>query len=258
MLSHQKNLTVKLADSPTEIEAAQRLRYSVFVKEMGADASAENHARGIEQDKFDTYFDHLLLIDTSIADPETNVVGVYRLVSDEMARAANGFYSSGEYDLAAIEAGGRRSVELGRSCIAKSYRGGIALQMLWDGLADYVRSRRIEVLFGVASFHGTDPAPLAQALSFLHHNYLAPAELRATALPDCGVDMDIIAPDRIDRLAAVGQLPQLIKSYLRLGGFVGQGAYVDHNFNTLDVFIVMDTTRLAEKYAKRYSRDHAK
>lgn len=254
MLIEQGRWIVKLAETPAEIAAAQRLRYRVFVQEMGARATPEEHASAMECDKFDPYFDHLLLVDTHNDNPKTNVVGAYRLLTSDMAKAAQGFYSAGEYDLSAIESTGRRTLELGRSCIDREFRGGGALQLLWDGLADYVTTRHIDVLFGVASFHGTDPAPIAQALSFLHHNYLAPAELLATAHPKDSVAMDILPPEDIDRPTAVKQLPQLIKSYLRLGGRVGRGAYIDHKFNTIDVFIVMETAMLSEKYAKRYNR----
>jgi putative hemolysin len=254
VLNDQAHLVVKLAECQAEIEAAQRLRYRVFVEEMGAAAGDQSRNLGLEQDRFDPFFDHLLLIDNRIEEPEHNVVGVYRLLTDQKAQAGIGFYGADEYDLSPILNSGKRSVELGRSCIDRAYRGGAALQMLWDGVADYVMARNIEVLFGVASFHGTDPAPVAQALSFLHHIHLAPPELRAKAKPDHALDMAIVSRDQVHRPTAVKQLPQLIKSYLRLGGWVGQDAYIDHDFNTIDVCIVMDTSKLSDKYAARYLR----
>ena len=98
-------------------------------------------------------------------------------------RAAGQFYSEDEYDLAPLHRSGRSLLELGRSCIAKPYRGGPGIYHLWQGLADYVATHGIEILFGVASFHGTDPAPLAAPLSLLHHRYLAPPEMRVRARP---------------------------------------------------------------------------
>lgn len=247
-------LYLKLAEGEDEIRAAQRLRYRVFVEEMGADTDAEGHREKLERDRFDPFFDHLLLIDRTIADPMENVVGVYRLLRGEVAIGGCGFYSAGEYDLARIERCGRPSVELGRSCIARDYRGGAALPLLWQGLADYVLSRRIEILFGVASFHGRDPRAFAQALSFLHHNHLAPEDLRVTARPDHGHTMNLMSAEDVDRPTALKQLPSLIKAYLRLGGFVGDGAYIDHGFNTVDVCVVMDTARMSEKHRAQYGR----
>ena len=46
--------------------------------------------------------------------------------------------------------------------------------------------------------------------------------------------------------------PALIKAYLRLGGVVGDGAYVDHAFNTTDVCLVLDTAKMNERQRRIY------
>ena len=124
----------------------------------------EERAARREWDEFDPYFDHLILksLDPAIADPLDRVVGVYRLMRGDVAAAGVGFYGAGEYDLAADRRVGAAVVELGRSCVARGHRGGPAMHLLWNGLAGYVLEREIELLFGVASFHGTDPAPLGR------------------------------------------------------------------------------------------------
>lgn len=243
---------VKLADTDDERAGAQRLRYRVFVEEMGAQASEEERAARREWDDFDPWFDHLILVslDPAIADPLDRVVGVYRLMRGEAARAGPGFYGAGEYDLAPIAESGRPCVELGRSCVAREHRGGPAMHLLWNGLAEYVLDRGIELLFGVASFHGTDPAPLAEALSFLHHEHLAPPDLRARAHPAHYLDMNLMPRGAVDHLRALQVIPPLIKAYLRLGGFVGDGAFVDRAFNTIDVCVIMDTGRMTERYVQ--------
>src|SRR5690606_8066176 len=104
--------------------------------------------------------------------------GVYRLMTSQTAQAFGRFYCDGEYDLAPLRASGRRLLELGRSCVHRDYRGGSGMFLLWNGLADYVLERGIDVMFGVASFHGTDVGPLALPLSWLHHHHLAPPDLR--------------------------------------------------------------------------------
>ena len=121
------------------------------------------------------------------------------------------------------------------------------MYVLWNGLADYVRTHDIEILFGTASFHGTDLDSLAPSLSLLHHRHLAPEELRVRALPQHFTEMNRIAYDDLDRRAAMLAVPALIKGYLRLGGFVGEGAYVDKVFNTTDVCLVMDTQGLSHR-----------
>ncbi len=247
------NLTVRLAESETDRAAAARLRYAVFVEELGGDGALVDHDGRFERDRFDPYFDHILLVDAR-RDARTldHVVGVYRVMRADQADAAGQFYSEDEYDLGVLRQSGRRLLELGRSCLHPEYRGGPALFQLWTGLADYVARHTIEVLFGVASFHGTDVLRLAEPLTLLHTHHLAPPELRVRAVEDHFQPMTLADPDRIDRVAAMRQVPSLIKSYLKLGGFVGEGAYIDRPFNTTDVCLVMDTARLTETARSRF------
>lgn len=242
---------VKLAETQEELEAAQRLRYRVFVQELGSDGTLVDHERGLEADRFDPFFDHLIL--TCDSRPG-EVVGVYRLLRDDQAAKAGQFYSEDEYDLSVLKSSGRRLMELGRSCLDPEFRGGTAMYHLWNSLARYVSDHKIEILFGVASLHGTDSENLAQPLSLLHHRHLAPMPLRVRAQSRHFQRMDIIAEDQLDRRAAMLQVPALIKAYLRLGGFVGEGAFVDHVFNTTDVCLIMDTNRLKEKQKSIYSK----
>lgn len=248
---------VKLADQAAEVEAAQRLRYRVFVSEMGAEVPPEDHALRIERDRFDPYFDHLLLIDREVEDRRDSVVGVYRLMRGAAAKSGIGFYGASEYDLTKLERLGRETVELGRSCVDSAHRGGAAMHLLWNGLSQYVLSRGIEVMFGVASFHGQDPDALAEPLSYLHHNHLAPEDIRVKTLAPHYVDMDRLPSDSVKRASAMRMTPPLIKAYLRLGGFVGDGAFIDHSFNTVDVCLLMDTSRMTERYRDYYTRSHA-
>lgn len=251
---------LKLAETEAEIAGAQRLRYRVFVEEMGAVARPEERAARREWDAFDPFFDHLVLLDldAAIADPLDRVVGAYRLMRDTVARAGPGFYGAAEYDLAPILQVGRPSVELGRSCVAAEHRGGPAMHLLWNGLADYVLTRGIEILFGVASFRGTDPGPLAEALSYLHHLHLAPPDLRVRAWPGNFVAMDRLPAAAIDPALALQAIPPLIKAYLRVGGWVGEGACLDRGFNTIDVCVVMDTARMTERYRRFYQRNRGR
>lgn len=243
------SFTVKLAETEDDLRAAQRLRYDVFVRELGGGGDMVDHVAGLERDKFDPYFDHMLAID----DLTGEVVGVYRLLPGERAAELGQFYSEDEYDLTVLKQSGRKLLELGRSCLHPDYRGGTAMYHLWNGLAAYVNEREIEVLFGVASFHGTDVQALAQPLSMLHHNHLAPPDLRVRAQPDVFESMNLVSPENLDRRAAMVQVPALIKAYLRLGGFVGEGAFIDHAFNTTDVCLILDTARMNERQKRIYS-----
>jgi putative hemolysin len=258
MPAEESPYSVRLATSPQDVTAAQRLRYQVFVAELGGDGPLVDHAAGLERDAFDPFFDHLVLVDRRI-DPETlsHVIGAYRVLPCDRREAAGRFYSEGEYDLGPLLASGRRLLELGRSCVHAEHRGGTAMFHLWNGLADYVLNREIEILFGVASFHGTDPDALAEPLSYLHHHHLAPPQMRVRALPPHRQEMDLIPRDRLDRKAAMAATPALIKAYLRLGGFVGDGAWIDHEFNTTDVCLVMDTGQMSARHRDFYVRKKA-
>lgn len=242
------SFSVKLASSQAELEAAQRLRYEVFIAELGGCGDMVDHKNQLEKDRFDPYFDHLVLTDTSC----DMVVGVYRLMRQDQAERAGGFYSASEYDLSPLISSGRKILELGRSCLHKDYRGGMAMFHLWNGLASYVRQHDIDVLFGVASFHGTDTAALAEPLSLLHHRHLAPKELRVRAQPSAYQPMNLMPESQLNRPVAMKQIPSLIKAYLKLGGFVGDGAFVDRAFNTTDVCLILDTAQMNERQARFY------
>ncbi|MEO9652951.1 MAG: GNAT family N-acyltransferase [Roseobacter sp.] len=240
--------TVTLASTPDELEAAQRLRYDVFVKELGGGGSLVDHEKQLEIDRFDPFFDHLILKDRA----RRQIVGVYRVMRRDQAKAAGGFYSASEYDLDQLLNSGRSVLELGRSCLHPDYRGGMAMYHLWSGLAAYIDEHQIEVLFGVASFHGTDPHSLAAPLSLLHQRHLAPPDLRVRARAEAFQPMDLVDAKLLDQRAAMTQVPSLIKAYLRLGGFVGEGAFIDHDFNTTDVCLILDTARMNQKQARLY------
>jgi putative hemolysin len=246
---------LRLATSDEDLTAAQRLRYEVFVAELGGDGPLVDHAARLERDAFDPFFDHLVLVDLR-RDPAglDHVIGAYRVLPGDRRAAAGQFYSESEYDLTPLLASGRRLLELGRSCVHADHRGGTAMFHLWNGLADYVLERGIEVLFGVASFHGTDVPALAQPLSWLYHHHLAPPEMRVTARLPHRQEMNLIPVDRLDRKAAMSATPALIKAYLRLGGFLGDGAFIDHAFNTTDVCLVMDTGQMSARHREFYIR----
>lgn len=232
--------SVRLAASDQDLRAAQRLRYDVFVDELGSDGPMVDHKARLEIDAFDDVYDHMLLFDDR--NPSDTAIGAYRLLTDEGRSKVGQFYCEDEYDLSAILATGRPVLELGRSCLAKAYRGGIAMMALWQGLAAYIAERHIELLVGVASFHGTDLSALKQPLSYLHHHHLAPFDMRPRST--IFEPMDCVAQGQIDRRAAVAQIPALIKAYLRLGGCVGEGAFVDHAFNTVDVCVLLDIEQM--------------
>jgi len=247
-------LEVRLARSAADVEAAQALRYRVFYDEMNAKPSPEMAASRRDFDSFDDVADHLLVIDHALGAGAESVVGTYRLIGREAAAKHGGFYTADEYDIAKIVAWPGPILELGRSCTDARYRNRPTMQLLWKGIAAYVFHHGIELMFGCASLPGNDVDVLAPALSYLHHNHLAPEELRPRALPERFTDMNRLPPDAYDAKRVLAGLPPLIKGYLRLGGFVGQGAVIDPQFNTTDVCVIVKTGQVKESYYRHYAR----
>ncbi|MEI4470573.1 GNAT family N-acetyltransferase [Frigidibacter sp. MR17.24] len=246
-------LQARIAATEADLRGAERLRYRVFVEELGGGGALVDPVGRYERDEFDPVCDHLVLVDPA-RDPagHDHVIAAYRLLPSDRAEAFGRFYCDAEYDLAPLRASGRRLLELGRSCVDADHRGGAAMFLLWNALADYVLDRRIEVMFGVASFHGTDVEALRRPLAWLHHHHLAPEPLRVRSR--AFQPMDLVAKDDLDRRQAMLEMPALIKAYLRLGGFVGEGAFVDRPFNTTDVCLLMDTEAMSAKHKGFYTR----
>lgn len=247
-------LEVRLAANEEEIVAAQALRYRVFYDEMGAKPTSEMAARQSDFDDFDSVCDHLLVLDHDRGKGGKAVVGTYRLIRRTVGEAHGRFYTAGEYDISKILDKGGNFMELGRSCVDKDYRTGSTMQIMWAGIAHYVWNHGIDLMFGCASLPGTDPAALATQLSYLHHFHLAPEEIRPRALDDLYVDMNLVGQDELNPRRSLASLPPLVKGYLRLGGFVGDGAVIDHQFNTTDVCVMVKTELVTAKYVKHYDR----
>lgn len=246
-----RRLTVRLAEDADDLAAVQRLRWQVFHAERGATPAL---GLGTDRDRYDAICDHLLVIDEDAA-PGERVVGTYRLLRESVAKGSFGFYSAGEFDLSNLgrdrEAG--ELLELGRSCVLAPYRTSATISLLWRGIGDYIARHRIALMFGCASFGGTDPEPHAAALSYLYHNHLAAPEQRPRVLDGAGIALERLPQGAYDERRALLSLPPLIKGYLRAGARCGDGAFVDRDFNTIDVCVVMPVGDIAGRYAARFS-----
>jgi putative hemolysin len=257
-------LEVRLAATRKDIKRAQKLRYKVFYRDGHALADAATMLARRDKDAFDKVCDHLLVIDHAAINPmkarlrrKPPVVGTYRLLSQEQAAEHGGFYTENEFDVAGLieRHPGLRFLELGRSCVLPKYRNKRTVELLWHGVWSYVRQNNFDVMIGCASLEGTDPDRLALPLSFLHHFAGAPESWRATALPHRRVDMNRMAKDAIDPKTALRELPPLIKGYLRLGAFVGDGAVTDHQFGTTDIMIILPVSAISSRYIEHFGAD---
>ena len=257
------SLEVRLATKKSEIRRAQRLRYKVFYEEMAAIPSALAMFQRRDVDVYDGLCDHLLVIDHAAVKarpfrkPRPKVVGTYRLLRAERAEGGAGFYSAGEYEIGPLldRHPEKRFLELGRSCVLKSYRNKRTVELLWHGIWSYVLHHRIDAMIGCASLDGTDPDRLSLPLSFLHHHARAPESWRARAVPERHIRMDRLALEAVDPKAALAALPPLVKGYLRLGARFGDGAVIDRQFGTTDVLVVLPVSAISARHIRHFGAE---
>ena len=257
------NLELKLAQDPYEIEAAQKLRYRVFYEEMGANPSPQVKRLRLDHDEFDDGADHLLVTDLRLRNNLSGggrhpVIGTYRLLQRAHLDPSQSFYTANEFDISKILSFPGKILELGRSCVDINYRNRVTLQLLWQGIAAYVFSHKIDLMFGCASFPGTQPETHQAALAYLRSQHQAPQIIRPSALPKKYIDMASKHEAIGDEVIKINNLPPLIKGYIRVGGQVGDGAVIDSQFNTTDVCVVVKTESLPTRYRRHYQRSFSK
>jgi L-ornithine Nalpha-acyltransferase len=261
ILARRNGLTVRLALTPEDVRAAQRLRYQIFYEELGAVANAEAQSCRLDTDRFDSFCDHLLVIKDNASDSGQgtavsggNLVGTYRLLRQEVAERHGGFYSETEFELAPLlqRHSNLRFLEVGRSCVAEGFRDKPVAELLWQGIWNYVRHYKLDVMLGCASLTGVDADALSEELTFLSQVSKAPAEWHVAAVPARRIAMHRKPMCEVNQKAVLKNLPTLVKAYLRLGCYIGDGAVIDHQFNTTDVLIVLPVSVINPRYFNHY------
>ncbi|WP_395667165.1 GNAT family N-acetyltransferase [Methylocella sp.] len=246
---------VRLAAARKEVRRAQKLRYRVFFEEGGAKPDAASRLARRDLCAFDRVCEHLLVYDMEALNRfgrrKPRVVGAYRLLTQEAAARNFGFYSAREFDLAPLLARRpqTRFLELGRACVDARYRSKRVVELLWRGLWIYAQRERVDALIGCASLAGADPEALALPLSFLHHHAGAGAEWGVRPPEGRRIEMNLMPAQAVDARRALAAMPPLLKAYLRVGAKFGDGAVLDPQFGTIDVFTVMPVAEVAARYA---------
>ncbi len=262
-LGTRNDLCVRLTRSSREVEIAQALRYRVFYEELNAIADEASSELSVDADRFDTFCDHLVVVRQTlkIADERFRVedgemVGTYRLLRQSVATENGGFYTQSEFDLAPLldSKPELNFLELGRSCVIKPFRTKPVVELLWQGIWNYVRLHKLDVMMGCASLEGSNPKAHAPVLDFLARNCAAPAEWNVRALQERYIEMRSQGDEPIDPKTALKMLPPLIKGYLRLGCYIGEGAVVDTQFNTTDVLIILPVSNISPRYFSHFGR----
>ena len=257
------NLELRLAQNSCDIEAAQNLRYRVFYEELGAKPSSKTKIHKLDYDKFDEEADHLLVVDQTLKNKFTgitgsSVIGTYRLLKRSKISENPNFYTANEYDISKLLLFPGRILELGRSCVDIRYRNRSTIKLLWQGIAAYIFNFKIDLMFGCASFPGTKLEVHRTALAYLKTQHQAPIDFCPRALPHRYISM-MGSGNFIDKYTLNKKnLPPLIKGYIRAGGWVGDGAVIDNQFNTTDVCVIMKTNSVSSRYLKHYKRSFYK
>ncbi|MDL2296005.1 GNAT family N-acetyltransferase [Lachnospiraceae bacterium OttesenSCG-928-E19] len=251
-----RDYEVRLTRTKEERRQVRQLRYDVFVEEEGASATEEQKQLREEYDSYDRFADYMAVFH------EGKIVGTYRIIDREGAEKMDGFYTETEYNISKIKKVQGNIAEMSRACVAREYRdNGLVMRLLWMGLSEYIAKNKIIILFGVASWVGKNPVASAQAISYLYYNHLSPMGLRATVETDNfaeGVNpklarMNILPREFVDEEMARREMTPLVKGYLRLGATFGKGVFIDAPFNSYDVFVMMQTKKIAAAYQKHFA-----
>ena len=250
---------VKLVEKKSELKKAQSLRYSVFYKEKKALPSLAKKILCLDYDRIDKFADHLIVIDKTQKDFKNKIIGTYRLTRGDVGISFGGLYTSAEFNLSNILNSYNHSqiLELGRSCVHKDYRNGFIMNLLWKAIAEYIKLYDIKILLGCASFPGTDINKFSNELSYLRENFSLPDDLSVVSLDENIFHTHSTDNTNLNKLRTFAKLPPLIKGYLRVGGKVSSSYYIDYNFNTIDLCVVVKTSSINKKYKKKFLKEYS-
>ena len=249
-----KSFEVRLAKNFKDIDAAQNLRYKVFYEELKAKPTIKNILYEKDFDELDAFCDHLLVIDHNRGSGRNSIIGTYRLIRRPMTQVHGKFYTEDEFDIKKILKQKGEILELGRSCVHKDYRDKPIIRLLWKAISAYMQHYKIKILFGCASLPGTNYKKYKKQLSFIYHNYLAPESIRPNAIPPNNIPLKYYEKKDLNNLEIFKSLPPLLKGYLRLGIEVGNGAFIDKQFNTIDICIILKANKLKDRYLNLYKK----
>ncbi len=230
-----KPFIVRVTQRSEDILQAQRLRYEVYYTE-----TMRSNVEELDVDPFDEVCEHLVVEETSTG----KIVGTYRLISREAAEYCGKFYSQSEFNLERLLQSNARILELGRACVHANYRTQGVIRLLWKGLLSHTNRHRIKYLFGCASFPGLDASIYQHGFSYLHYARTAPEHICPKVLPKGALNVAILPPEEVHVTRAWSEIPSLLRGYLQVGGWVGQGVFQDDEFRCFDMCVVVNVEQL--------------
>lgn len=255
---------LRLAETVEDRNAACRLRFKVFNIELGEGLEI-SYETGLDQDRFDTVCEHLLVEDKS----SRRIVGTYRMQSGTTAGHNLGYYSEQEFSFATYEPLRAEILELGRASIDREHRTPEVLTLLWRGIAQYANDMGLRYLIGCSSLNSNDPAEGWQMYRQLEsyrvppefetapsQEYACPIEQQgadAQTLP-CTRDRSFARPaaETLSSNAHLVQVPKLLKTYLAIGARIAAPPAWDREFRTIDFLTLLDLRLLSSAARNRF------
>jgi putative hemolysin len=235
------NIMIKLAETEKEYNEVFKLRYQELLLEYDKDKKIEEE---IDKDEYDEICDHLIAVDIE----KDKVIGTYRLIKKSHLTTVKTFLTETEFNLDPLKK--YEILEVGRAVVKQEYRDGVTIGMLWKGVIRYAVSEKVDIMIGTASFHGTDPKVYKNTLTYLYEKHLSPIDIRCYANKDSYSPLKLL--EEYDELMVKKEMPPLVKGYINLGATIGDGVYIDKQFNSCDVLIVLVIKDINPRYLKRY------
>lgn len=235
------NIRIKLAQTEEEYKQLYRLRYFDLLLDYNSNNLKDDE---LDKDAYDDVCDHIIAVDVE----KNEVVGTYRVIKKSHLNNDMPFLTESEFDLTPLKK--YKLLELGRAVVKEEYRNGSVISLLWSGIIKYAVEEKMEYMIGTASFHGIDGDIYKNVLAYLYQNHLSPIDIRCKANENSYIDMSKLEYNSEEDMKNI--IPPLIKGYIRLGATIGDGAFVDVDFNSIDVLIVLKIDEINPKYLKRY------
>lgn len=239
-----ENFTIKLAETDKEKRGFQDLVDDIFFSEKDYNANSPERKESIE--KINPNCDLMI----AIHNETQKVIGTYRLIQRKHAEKIGKFYTADEFDLSNILKYNGNILEFSRACVAKDFRSGGAIQAIWQGLGNYLKENKIDLLFGIPSLEGQDVNEYKETLSYLYHFHQAREEIQYR--PKNYTSMNLISKDQINEKESFQKLAPLVKGYLRIGAKIGDGVSVDPEFNSISFGLLIELSKANPQYLKRF------
>ena len=221
-------LVARLARGPADLDRVLAFRRAAFPR---ADGSAEEDAQ-------DALSAHVMV------EGEGRLMACYRVMLFGWGAGLAQGYAARFYDVAPLAGYALPIAEMGRFCLAP---GGVhpdVLRLAWGAMTRLVDAGQAGLMVGCSSFRGADWRVHRAGLALLAAGHVGPAEHLPGRRAAEVVDYPALAGPVADRRAALAALPPLLRSYLAMGGWVGDHAVVDRQLDTLHVFTCVEVAKV--------------